>query len=105
MSSFKENLNRARVLKGLTQEKLASIVGVRPAFISLFERGYRIPSQKNLKKIAEALDVSVEELTGDDRDVIRQEQIIRNIKRLSPNSLETLGEMADFLRSKEENSL
>jgi transcriptional regulator with XRE-family HTH domain len=104
MSSFKENLKRARVLKGLNQEELANILGVKQASISQFERGDRIPTPKNLKKIAESLDVSIEELTGDKAGVVGQTQLMRKIKGLSPNSLETLGEMADFLRSKEETS-
>lgn len=104
MSSFKENLKKARVLKGLNQEELANILGIKQASISQFERGDRVPTPKNLKKIAEALEVSIDELTGDESGVIGQTQLMRKIKGLSPNSLETLSEMADFLRSKEEKS-
>lgn len=101
MSSFNENLKRARVIKGLNQNELASMLGVKQAAISQFEKGVRIPTTNNLKKITEALDVSVEELTGDDAGVIGQTQLMRKIKGLSPSSLEILAEMADFLRSKD----
>ena len=103
MSKFIENLKRARVLKGLNQEELANILGVKQASISQFERGERIPTPGRLKKIAEALDVSIQELTGDDGGVVGKTQLMCKLKGLSPNSIDHLSKVADFLRNQEEH--
>lgn len=58
-----ENIKKYRQIKNLTQKQLADKVGISGAFMSLIEQGKNNPSDENLKKIAQALDVSVEELT------------------------------------------
>jgi len=102
MSKFSENLRKARVLKGLNQEELASLIGLKQASLSQFEKGDRIPTQKNLRKIAEALEIAIEELTGDDGGEVGQTQLMRKVKGLSSNSLDQLSKMADFLRNQED---
>lgn len=52
---------RKRKLK-ISQEKLASLVGVKPASVSRWEKGLSEPKHENLEKIAEVLGVSVDQL-------------------------------------------
>ena len=99
--SFSENLRKARILKGLKQEELANILGVTQASISQYERGDRIPIDRNLRKICEALDVSLEELTGDDSCEVGQTKLMRKAKGLSSKSLAHLSQVAEFLRNQE----
>jgi DNA-binding XRE family transcriptional regulator len=51
---------RLRIRRGLTQAKLADIVGVQEATIARLESGSRIPSMSLLKKIAEAINARIE---------------------------------------------
>lgn len=55
-----ENIKRIREERGMTQKQLADKVGISGAFMSLIEKGTNKPSDENLKKIANALDVPVE---------------------------------------------
>ena len=56
------NLKVARVKKGLTQKELAELIGVSPSMINRIETGKQIPKVDILLKLAEILEVSVEEL-------------------------------------------
>lgn len=53
-----KNVEKIRVKKGLTQEKLAFEAGLNRAYIGYIERGERNPSTDTLVKIARALKVS-----------------------------------------------
>lgn len=57
-----ENLAFYRRKKGLTQKQIAESVGLSITFISQIENGLSKPSDENLKKIAQTLDISVNEL-------------------------------------------
>lgn len=48
----------ARRAKDLTLERLASLVGIRSARLSDFEKGRRFPSLKTAVKLGQALDIS-----------------------------------------------
>lgn len=61
---FKERLVKARNIKGLTQAALAKKIGYLPSIISHFEAGRRAPSFHNMIKLANALNVSIDYLTG-----------------------------------------
>ena len=63
MSNLAENLRRIRKAKGLTQEKLARLADLTNNTIIKIEAGKnQNPTLDTLKKIAEALGVSVDEL-------------------------------------------
>ncbi len=51
------NIRYFRKLKGLTQEKLAEMIGTSGAYIGYIERGKRVPSLELLAEIAESLTV------------------------------------------------
>jgi transcriptional regulator with XRE-family HTH domain len=48
--------------KGLSQEKLAELSDLDRTYVSLVERGKRIPMLTTLVKIAKGLDISLAEL-------------------------------------------
>lgn len=79
-------LRAARVAKGLTQSGMAGI-GLSAAYISRLESGHRRPTAKVLDRLAQALDVPVEELLGampaSDADEIR---LLLNYAELSMES-------------------
>lgn len=59
------NIKKYRKLKSLTQKELAEKVSISRSFMSQIEKGISNPSDENLKKIAECLDVSVNDLKKD----------------------------------------
>jgi DNA-binding XRE family transcriptional regulator len=59
---MKNNIAKIREQRGLTQVQLAELVGVNKFHISNIERGKASPSVKLLIKIANVLNVSVDDL-------------------------------------------
>lgn len=60
---FSDNLRYFRKLKQFTQRQLADMVGVSSAFISLLEQGQSSASDETIQKLANALDITVHQLT------------------------------------------
>ncbi len=61
---FKARLREARLARQLGQSDLAGKSGLPPASISHFESGARKPSFENLRRLAQALQVSTDFLLG-----------------------------------------
>lgn len=55
---------RYRREAGLSQEKLAEKVGIRPETVSRLERGHSLPSIETVAQIARALSVELHELVN-----------------------------------------
>ena len=60
--SFGRYLARCRRILGLTQEKLAEQLGVSKSAIAKWETDGGVPDRDNLKKLADVMSVSVDEL-------------------------------------------
>ena len=58
--SIKDN----RIAQGYTQKQLAQKIGVTHAAISYWENGVNIPNVKDCWLIADALDITIDELVG-----------------------------------------
>jgi len=61
---FRDRVRAARDLRGLSQAQLAEKTGLQVSAISHFETGGRSPSFDNLRKLADALDVTTDYLIG-----------------------------------------
>ena len=61
---FRLQFRTIRERRGLTQVALGQRAGMAAASISHFETGQRVPSLDSLVKLADALEVSVDELLG-----------------------------------------
>lgn len=61
---FNENLKTARERKGLSQKDMAEQIGVAKSTYSLYESGNREPNVQTIKKIADVLTTSADELLG-----------------------------------------
>lgn len=114
---FKDRLRRTREARGLSQLDLANKTaeggkpGLQPAAISHFETGQRSPSFDNLKRLADALSVSIDYLLGriDEEQhgqgiaaAPRAQQLFRNAEKLSEEGFSQLEMMAQMLREREE---
>ena len=60
--NFGKNLQKYRKFRGLTQEKLAELVGVDVTSISSIVTGNYFPSADNLSKLADVLQVQFSDL-------------------------------------------
>lgn len=67
-ASFKQQIGdairRARLSRGLTQQALADLVGVRGATISDIERGENMPDMGTLWTMADILALTIDDLIG-----------------------------------------
>jgi transcriptional regulator with XRE-family HTH domain len=65
------NLRDIRTKKEMTQEELAQSCGISRQRITNYEIGIREPNLDTLKKLATALEVTVDELLRDEDDKAR----------------------------------
>jgi transcriptional regulator with XRE-family HTH domain len=72
MANFGNNLKEARVKKGISQSKLAELMKIHPAHISRYERNQTVPSIDVVKKFADLLEVSTDNLVyGSEEEKIK----------------------------------
>lgn len=62
--AFPQRLRSARELRELSQAQLAKAAKLQPSAVSHFETGTRKPSLANIRRLADALDVSADYLLG-----------------------------------------
>ena len=64
MADFHELLNKLRIEKGVTQEEVASAIGVAKSTFAKYDRGEREPNFETLKKIAQYFQTTTDYLLG-----------------------------------------
>lgn len=64
MLVFEKNLIELRKLNHLTQRQVASVLGIAQASYIRYENGTSEPTLKNLVKLADLFDVSIDFLCG-----------------------------------------
>lgn len=64
--TFGKNLARLREARGLSREDLAELTGVPPEAIGSYERGENVPRSRRQILLAEAMGVSIVELTANE---------------------------------------
>lgn len=61
-----ESIKLNRIEQKYTQKQLAQMIGVTHAAISYWENGINIPNVKDCWLLADALEISIDELVGRD---------------------------------------
>jgi len=101
---FAELLKAVREEKGLSQTELATKTGLQPSAISHFESGRRSPSFDNLRRLADALNVTIDYLLGrsDQREAAGPavDTLFRNYQKLTDDDQEQVNKFAEFLAEK-----
>lgn len=64
MADFAERLKRLRSQRNITQVRLAHLLGISPRVYNRWENGDAVPHFDTVVKIAQALDVSLDEFAG-----------------------------------------
>lgn len=87
---FPERLRQVRELRKLSQAELAARARLQPSAVSHFETGTRRPSFDNLRRLANALDVTTDYLVGrsDSLGGVADDVLYRDIERLSASDRE-----------------
>jgi transcriptional regulator with XRE-family HTH domain len=98
---FGERLQKARKERKVSQDELAKMLGVHAPIIGRYERGEVKPSIEVATKIADALGVSLDYLTGLSDQLLDKEMIGRivEMQQLNKDDQDHLFVMVDaFLR-------
>ena len=82
MAEFSERIKLARKRAGLNQTQLAEKVGLTQRSLSAYECGHVQPRRKMLTKLANALEVSEDYLTGKTPDLPEQNEDVEEIAEL-----------------------
>lgn len=97
---FPQRLQALRERRGLSQEELAKRAGLQATAISHFETGTRKPSFDNLRRLADALEATVDYLMGRTNDpaavVTEGDQLFRDFQSLTTEDREIA---RDFMAS------
>ena len=101
---FSARLRAMRERRNLKQSELAERAGLQAAAVSHFETGRRAPSFNNLRRLADALDVTTDYLIGRTNEPESSgpniDKLFRSADELSEGDLETLAEFAEILTKK-----
>ena len=100
---FPQRLRAAREYRGLTQNDLAKLTGLKPAAVSHFETGGRKPSFDNLRLLADKLDVTTDYLLGrveHFKDLAGADQLHRHYNALQEPDRKFADELITLLASK-----
>jgi len=100
-SQIGDRIKQLLETRGLTQAQLSTKSGLPPATISHFITGLRTPGTSSLRKLSDALGVTVEYLLGitEEPKIAGDEAkvIFRNAQQLSEESLKTLANFSQML--------
>ena len=103
-SDFPDRLKTSREQKGFTQSQLAERAGLQSSAVSHFEAGRRSPSFDNLKKLADAIGVSIDYLLGRVQEPAGSgpvvQQLFRNLGQMTAADQDTLASFAEMLAAK-----
>ena len=98
MSDFAENLRKSRKRKGYSQEKLAKVLNYGYTAIANYESARNEPSFDCLIKLAETLDVTIEELLGVELQT-EEQRLISSFKKLDDEKKKMILDLIHTLQS------
>lgn len=78
---LKDNLKKARMNTGLTQNQVAEKMGITQQQYGFWETGKRVPNEDNLKHLAETFNTTTDALRGRDDGL---EDIVEVLRDNSP---------------------
>lgn len=100
---FSQRLRDARERRGLSQGGLAGLAGLQAAAVSHFETGTRKPSFDNLRRLADALEITTDYLLGrvdSDQALAGADAVHRHFDQLTHEDRKFAEEMIRLLAAK-----
>lgn len=101
---FSDRLRKTRLDRGLSQADLAKRAGLQPAAISHFETEERSPSFENLRRLADALEISIDYLLVRTPEPESAgpvvDRLYRDFRKMSAEDQDTIAKMAEMLARK-----
>lgn len=102
---FAENLYKLRIDKKTTQEDMADTLGVDNSYVSLLERGARLPSFVTLSKIAAYFGVKPADLVTDytrsSKEMsLKQKELFYLVRDSSPEKINKIYQIIKILADK-----
>ncbi|MBQ9091074.1 MAG: helix-turn-helix transcriptional regulator [Anaerotignum sp.] len=98
MSNFSENLKKYRKRKNISQQKLGEGLNYGSTAIANYESGRNEPSFDCLIKLAEMLDVTVDELLGVELKT-EERHLLSVFKKLDSEKKKTVLHLMDTLQT------
>lgn len=106
---FGSRIKEMRTQKGLKREELANKVDTSSAIIGRYERNERTPSIDIAKKLADALDVSLDYLTGNTSVLVKDKKMLYRLEllhKIPEEDQKTILRVVDsFLKEAQTNSI
>lgn len=99
LKMFHNNLRNLRESRGYSQKELADMLSIPVTTYRNYENTLREPSYDILIKIANTLNVSVDELLGIGDSDEKYNKFLFKVKRLTERQFQTLCAFTDFLIS------
>lgn len=93
--NFNDNLKNERLKRSISQKEMAEMIGVAKSTYSLYESGKREPGILTIKKIADVLGVSADDLLG-----IDSPEPFLSMVGYTPTELEEIKSFAEYVRGK-----
>jgi transcriptional regulator with XRE-family HTH domain len=100
---FAERLRAARELRKMSQDEVARRAGLQASAVSHFETGTRKPSFDNLRRLADALEVTTDYLFGrvdDPTTSAPQGELYRKLGQLTATDRDVIKMFVDQLAKK-----
>lgn len=91
-----ENLKRIREEKGVTRKELAAATGITANMIGDYETARILPPLDKIFTLADSLDVSITDITGENKKAVDKKVFEYRLKR-AKKMLEFLDGLADLL--------
>lgn len=96
-----EKIKEIRKKRGLTQKQLGDLCGMADSAIRRYENGRANPKLETIKKIATALNVSIDVLmTGEPSQPVQTIAAHLDGDVFTPEELEEIRQFAEFVKSK-----
>ena len=98
---FPNRLKKSREIRGLSQASLAKKADVPPSAVSHFEAGERKPSFETLRRLAEALDVTIDFLLGridETEGLMDADPLYRGFQEMNDEDRQFMQDFMEMLR-------
>lgn len=95
-----KRIKQIRISKNMQSCELASKVGISNVYLSYIENGIKTPTIETLKKICDAMGITLAEFFRDEDNTLPIEyyELLESAKELSPKQLKILNQIIKLIK-------